>query len=281
MSDGTFVVGGESDADEVLPAPEGRQVYTSYVAQGRKTYNTLVTLDAGVYFVYNHATNSNNEEQTTGSMFGYSSYEIKDGNKGIAPDEAKPQETYDIITGTPGVGFVYANNNGSHMHFDLQNSSGFLSWLSTNFNAPSPVFYVSETGFTISLGALKTVIGPWGLYIPGADSEEPEEPDVPDVPDEPVTEGIKLEVETSVEGKPFVLVLNDNGTLQTGWTNYEQTMVEGSWSVADGTLVLEMGDYTATIVENAEGGLDITVNYGQMGEKTYTMTADQVKAVLN
>lgn len=169
MSDGTFVVGGESDADEVLPAPEGRQVYTSYVAQGRKTYNTLVTLDAGVYFVYNHATNSNNEEQTTGSMFGYSSYEIKDGNKGIAPDESKPQETYDIVTGAPGVGFVYANNNGSHMHFDLQNSSGFLSWLSTNFNAPSPVFYVSETGFTISLGALKTVIGPWGLYIPGAE----------------------------------------------------------------------------------------------------------------
>lgn len=76
-------------------------------------------------------------------------------------------------------------------------------------------------------------------------------------------------------------MLNDNGTLQTGWTNYEQTMVEGSWSVADGTLVLEMGDYTAAIVENAEGGLDITVNYGQMGEKTYTMTADQVKAILN
>ena len=71
------------------------------------------------------------------------------------------------------------------------------------------------------------------------------------------------------------------GTLRTGWTNYEQTMVDGTWTVTDGALVLEMGNYTAAIAENAEGGLDITVNYGQMGEKTYTMTADQAKAILN
>lgn len=83
-----------------------------------------------------------------------------------------------------------------------------------------------------------------------------------------------------MEGKPFVLELNADGTLRTGWTNYEQTMKEGAWSVANGTLVLEM-EYTSTITENAEGGLNIVVNYGQMGEKTYTMTADQAKAILN
>ena len=99
--------------------------------------------------------------------------------------------------------------------------------------------------------------------------------------DVPAGEDIKLEIETSVEGKPFVLELNADGTLRTGWTNYEQTMVEGSWTVVDGALVLEMGDYTASIAENAEGGLDITVNYGQMGEKTYSLTSEQAKTILN
>ena len=278
MSNGTFVVGGESDAAEELPAPEGRYVYTDYVAQGRKTYKTLVILDAGVYFVYNHATNSNNVEQTTGAMFGYGSFEIKDSDKGIVPDESKPEETYDIVTGEAGVGYMYANNNGSHMHFDLQNSAGFLSWLSTSFNASSPTFYVSETGFTMKLGALKTVVAPWGLYIPAGDSDEPEQPTDPTEPEQPVAEGVKLELETSVEGKPFVLELNADGTLLTGWTNYAQTMQDGTWRIVDGTLVLNVG-YSSTIVENAEGGLDITVNYGQMGEKTYTLTADQFAAL--
>jgi len=77
-----------------------------------------------------------------------------------------------------------------------------------------------------------------------------------------------------------VLVLNDNGTLQTGWTNYEQTMKAGTWTVTEGALVLNV-EYESTIAENAEGGLDITVNYGQMGEKVYTLTADQAKAILN
>lgn len=117
-----------------------------------------------------------------------------------------------------------------------------------------------------------TVIGPWGMYIPAADSTEQEE--------EPVAENLTLEVETSVEGRPFVLELNPDGTLRTGWTNYEQNMQDGKWRIADGTLVLDVA-YTSTITENAEGGLDITVNYGQMGEKTYTMTADQAKAILN
>ena len=93
-------------------------------------------------------------------------------------------------------------------------------------------------------------------------------------------EVLRLELETSVEGKPFVLVLNDNGTLQTGWTNYEQTVKVGTWAVVDGKLVLTM-EYTSTITENAEGGLDIVINYGQMGDKTYTLTADQAKSILN
>ena len=57
-------------------------------------------------------------------------------------------------------------------------------------------------------------------------------------------------------------------------------MKAGTWTVVDGALVLTM-DYDSTVVENAEGGLDITVNYGQMGEKIYTLTADQANAVLN
>ena len=275
MSDGTFVVGGESDSADVLGAPEGRQVYTSFVAQGRKTYNTLVTLDAGIYFVYNHATNSNNAEQTTGCMFGIGSFEIKDSDKSIVPDESKPEETYAIVSGEPGIGFMYANNNGSHMHFDLQTSSGFSMWLSTSFNASSPTFYVTESGCTIKIGALKTVVKPWGLYVPTGDSEEPEQPTEPTEPEAPVAEGVKLELETSVEGKPFVLELNADGTLLTGWTNYEQTMQNGTWSIADGALMLNM-NYEHTVAENAEGGLDITVNYGQMGEKVYTLTADQI-----
>ena len=93
------------------------------------------------------------------------------------------------------------------------NSSGLLSWLATSFNASSPTFYVSETGFTMKLGALKTVIGPWGLYIPAGDSEEPEQPTEPE---EPVADGVQLELEASVEGKPFILELNTDGTLTTG-----------------------------------------------------------------
>ena len=57
-------------------------------------------------------------------------------------------------------------------------------------------------------------------------------------------------------------------------------MMEGKWSISGGTLALEV-DYPATVAENAEGGLDVTVNYGQMGEKVYTLTADQAKALLN
>ena len=50
-------------------------------------------------------------------------------------------------------------------------------------------------------------------------------------------------------------------------------------SDAEGNLVFEMA-YGATVAQNAEGGLDVTVNYGQMGEKVFTMTAEQAKAVL-
>ena len=91
---------------------------------------------------------------------------------------------------------------------------------------------------------------------------------------------ITLEIETSVEGKPFILQLNADGTLVTGWTNYEQTMMEGTWSVVDGTLVLEMA-YGSTVTVTADGGLEITVDYGQMGQKVYTMTAEQANTILN
>ena len=94
----------------------------------------------------------------------------------------------------------------------------------------------------------------------------------------PAGQDIKLEIETSVEGKPFVLELKADGTLRTGWTNYEQTMMDGSWKVDAGTLVLDMV-YGSTIVANDDGSLTITVNYGQMGEKVYTMTGEQFAAL--
>ena len=198
---------------------------------------------------------------------------IHDADKGIAPDEAAPEQTYDIVTGEVGLGYMYANNNGSHMQFDLQSGSGFSQWLATSFNAATPTFYVTETGFTVKLGALKTVIEPWCMYIPSADSEEQPQTQ------EPAEKSIRLEIASSQEGKPFILYLNADGTLTTGWTNYEQTIQEGKWTVTDGALALEMA-YEYTVAENAEGGLDITVNYGQMGEKTYTLTADQAQALL-
>ncbi len=268
MQDGTFVVGGTSDATDEITAPEGRKVYTDAMLQGRVTYKTLVTLDDTAYILYSLATNSNNAEQTTGSLFGYGSYEL--AGTGIAPDDAVPEQTYDIVSGDAGVGYMYANNNGSHMHFDLQNEASFLSWLSTSFNASSPTFYVTETGFTVKVGALKTVVNPWGLYVPAEDAGESGEQDV--------GESIKLELETSVEGKPFVLELNADGTLRTGWTNYDQTMMDGTWTAENGTLVLD-APYETTITANANGGLDITVNYGQMGEKVYTLTAEQYTAL--
>ena len=273
MQDGSFVVGGKSDAKEELPAPEGRRVYTDAVLQGRVTYKTLITLDDNTYILYSHATNSNNVEQTTGSLFGYGDYVIKDTDKGIVPDESAPEQTYDIVSGEPGLGFMYANNNGSHMQFDLQSGSGFSQWLATSFNAPTPTFYVTESGFTVKLGALKTPVAPWGLYIPAADSQEQQ-----GAQEEPAAESLKLEIESSMEGKPFVLEFKADGTLVTGWTNYEQTMLEGKWAFTDGTLVLDM-EYTSTVAENADGGLDVTVNYGQMGEKTYSLTAGQAAAL--
>ena len=97
---------------------------------------------------------------------------------------------------------------------------------------------------------------------------------------EEAAELFRVELETSVEGKPFILQFNSDGSLLTGWTNYEQTMQTGKWAVADGALVLEL-EYESSVAENAEGGLDVTVNYGQMGEKVYTLTADQVKLILN
>ena len=278
MQDGSFVVGGKSDAADELGAPAGRRVYTDFIAQGRKTYKTLVTLDDGTYYVYSQATNSNNAEQTTGALFGYSTYEIKDANKGIVPDETKPEETYDVVTGEAGIGYMYANNNGSHMHFDLQTGDGFSMWLATSFNASSPTFYVTESGFTIKLGALKTVVAPWGLYVPTGDNAEPEATEAPAAQEAPAGQDVTLELETSVEGKPFILALKADGTLRTGWTNYEQTMMDGSWKVDGGSLVLEMA-YGSTIVANADGSLTITVNYGQMGEKVYTMTAEQLAAL--
>ncbi|MBQ3156506.1 MAG: hypothetical protein IJB81_06220, partial [Clostridia bacterium] len=94
----------------------------------------------------------------------------------------------------------------------------------------------------------------------------------------PAGEDVTLALETSVPDKPFILALKADGKLRTGWTNYEQTMMDGTWKAEGGKLVLDMA-YGSTIAEN-NGNLEITVNYGQMGEKVYTMTAEQAALLL-
>ena len=92
---------------------------------------------------------------------------------------------------------------------------------------------------------------------------------------------IALEVETSIEGKPFVLNIVGDGTITTGWTNYPNTVKEGSWSIENGELILDLTEagYTAKIEKKEDGSLSITVGYGQMGEKVYTMTAAQFASI--
>ena len=83
-------------------------------------------------------------------------------------------------------------------------------------------------------GALKTFVAPWGLYVPSGDTAEPEATEAPAAPEAPVAQDVRLELETSVPGKPFVLDLKANGTLRSGWTNYEQTMMDGTWKAEGG-----------------------------------------------
>ncbi|MCQ2772358.1 MAG: hypothetical protein MJ238_03675 [Bacilli bacterium] len=268
MADGTFVMGGTSDSSEVLGAPEGRRVYSTKTTQGRITMKTLITLDNGTYIVYSQATNSNNAEQTTGAFYGSSTYTIADNEKGIVPDEAKPEETYDIVRGVNGLGYMYANNNGSHMQFDLRGESQFAQWLGTSFNATSPTFYVTESGFTIKIGALKTVVEEWGLYVPATEVE--------DNPGQEEAKAIHLEVASSIEDKPFVLDLNPDGTRSTGWTNYAQTVKEGTWYSFGNSIVINVDGYASSSTLNSDGSVSISVNYGQMGEKTYSMSKEQL-----
>ena len=91
------------------------------------------------------------------------------------------------------------------------------------------------------------------------------------------TADITSEVATSVEGKPFVLTFKADGTLETGWTNYPTTIKSASWSVVDGALSFDMGETGYTVKVN---GKEIAINYGQMGEKVYTLTDAQLAALL-
>ena len=82
---------------------------------------------------------------------------------------------------------------------------------------------------------------------------------------------------SSDSANPFVLTFKNDGTLETGWKKYAQTIKSAKWSVKDGALSLnfEGTDYTATV-----NGDDITVNYGQMGEKIFTLSDSQLKALV-
>ena len=88
---------------------------------------------------------------------------------------------------------------------------------------------------------------------------------------------ITSKVESSDKDNPFVLTFKADGTLETGWTKYAQTIKSASWSVVDGALSLDMGETGYTVKVN---GKEIAVNYGQMGEKTFTLTDAQLAALL-
>lgn len=93
---------------------------------------------------------------------------------------------------------------------------------------------------------------------------------------------VKAEVASSVENKPFVLEIKDDGSFVTGWTNYAQTVKTLSWSVNDGNIAVDVGTsgYTVTITDGEDGAKVISINYDQMGTKEYTISAsDYAKLV--
>ena len=261
QSDGTFTVGGKSDSkDEIKSKAE---VYFLYDESSRPTYKSITVFDDNTYIAYCFALNSKNHEEAAGTFIGRGEYTVKKSN--VAPNEDKADETYDVLSLKPGYGYDYANNNGSLMGFDCITEKSFEQWFMLSLSGTATAeIRTSKTGYSYSVGAKTETFGKWSVsFVDVGSTDEPEE-----------NEDIKLEVATSVEGKPFVLSFKADGTLETGWTNYPTTIKSASWSVVDGALSLDMVETGYTVKVN---GNEIAVNYGQMGEKTFILTDEQLK----
>ena len=264
QSDGTFTVGGKSDTEDEIKSKA--EVYFLYDESSRPTYKSITVFDDNTYIAYCFALNSKNHEEAAGSFIGRGEYTVKKSN--VAPNEDKADETYDVLSLKPGYGYDYANNNGSLMGFDCITEKSFEQWFMLSLSGTATAeIRTSKTGYSYSVGAKTETFGKWSVsFVDVGSTDEPEE-----------NEDIKLEVATSVEGKPFVLSFKADGTLETGWTNYPTTIKSASWSVVDGALSLDMGETGYTVKVN---GNEIAVNYGQMGEKTFTLTDAQLAALL-
>ena len=264
QSDGTFTVGGKSDTEDEIKSKA--EVYFLYDESSRPTYKSITVFDDNTYIAYCFALNSKNHEEAAGTFIGRGEYTVKKSN--VAPNEDKPDETYDVLSLKPGYGYDYANNNGSLMGFDCITEKSFEQWFMLSLSgAATAEIRASKTGYSYSVGAKTETFGKWSVsFVDIGSTDEPEE-----------NEDIKLEVATSVEGKPFVLTFKNDGTLETGWTNYPQTIKKAKWFVFDGKIVLDLADagYSASI-----DGNEIAVDYGQMGVKKYTLTAEQKANIL-
>ena len=150
------------------------------------------------------------------------------------------------------------------MGFDCITEKSFEQWFMLSLSGTATAeIRTSKTGYSYSVGAKTETFGKWSVsFVDVGSTDEPEE-----------NEDIKLEVASSEADKPFVLTFKKNGTLETGWTNYPTTIKSASWSVVDGALSLDMGETGYTVKVN---GNEIAINYGQMGEKVYTLTDAQL-----
>ena len=260
QSDGTFTVGGKSDTEDEIKSKA--EVYFLYDESSRPTYKSITVFDDNTYIAYCFALNSKNHEEAAGSFIGRGEYTVKKSN--VAPNEDKADETYDVLSLKPGYGYDYANNNGSLMGFDCITEKSFEQWFMLSLSGTATAeIRTSKTGYSYSVGAKTETFGKWSVsFVDVGSTDEPEE-----------NEDIKLEVASSEADKPFVLTFKKNGTLETGWTNYPTTIKSASWSVVDGALSLDMGETGYTVKVN---GNEIAINYGQMGEKVYTLTDAQL-----
>ncbi|MCQ2797638.1 MAG: hypothetical protein MJ241_04170 [Bacilli bacterium] len=256
--DGTFAPGGTSDSNEAVKGSSAK-TYRWDTNDGRAMFKALTLFTDNTYVITSYSMDSKNAKLPASFFFGTSTYEFK---------ESLTTETYKVVEIAMGQQSVTMYGAGAGATVAPLGYN-----LYTMMVASATSFYVSDTGFLYDEGKPSEVEFPaWSFYV------YTEPTDNPDQPGDIDEETIHLEVATSVEGKPFILDLNSDGTCSTGWTNYEQTIKEGSWYTFGNSVVILVDGYESSSTKLADGSVEITVNYGQMGDKTYTMSASQFEA---
>ncbi|GEM_PF-6353413 len=271
QSNGTFTVGGTSDStDEIDGLAE---VYYLYDGASRPTYKAIALLPDNKYVATSLSLNSKNNEEMAGSFIAYGSYSVKE--KDVVPMENHPDEKYDVLTIDPGYGYSWASNNGSLMGFDCIAPASFNQWYMMNLSGTATAeTRVSKTGYSYAVGAKEESYGQWSLSFVDAGQEEDPGETVEEYP-------VHSEVASSDAANPFVLDFYEDGTLITGWNKYEVTLKTAEWKIVGNDLVFDPGDsgYTFIPTWNADGTLTVVVNFGQMGDKTFEFTKEQVASI--